>query len=159
MSLRFTNIEQARKALGKNVKINYEPPAKESKRLVLANSKRKGKSKEVPQVKLLNALRARFPQHRIVSEHNPEIEGRKFRIDAAFPDLKIACECDGWQYHGAYLSGFASNLERQNLLVIHGWRPIRFSAGEIHKNIEECLRVVALAIENVAPAQSLEQLA
>lgn len=99
-----------------------------------------------PQYVLTQALQNRWPE--IQAEFEPHIDGRKFSIDLAFPDVKLAIEVDGWQYHGKYKSGFQKDRQRQNLLTIHGWRILRFfykeimneeSRGEIIKIVERAL--------------------
>lgn len=99
-----------------------------------------------PQYVLTRALQERWPE--IQAEFEPQIDGRKFSIDLAFPDVKLAIEVDGWQYHGKFKSGFQKDRQRQNLLTIHGWRILRFfykeimneeSRGEIIKIVERAL--------------------
>lgn len=52
---------------------------------------------------------------------------RRYRIDYAFPEQKVAIEFDGYRSHGISLSGFRDGLRRQNLLVLLGWRVLRYS--------------------------------
>jgi len=47
-------------------------------------------------------------------------------IDFADPDLRIAIEVDGRAYHSDRRS-FERDRERQNMLVIRGWRVLRFT--------------------------------
>lgn len=74
------------------------------------------------------------------------VPGRRFRIDIAFPKEKLAIEVDGWQYHGKYKSDFKKGLQRQNILTEHGWSFLRFTAGEIHNELEKCLGMIERAI-------------
>ena len=55
-----------------------------------------------------------------------EHEGRRIRIDFAYPDLKIAIEVDGYVTHRT-VDELQDDAERQNLLVELGWIVIRFS--------------------------------
>lgn len=84
---------------------------------------------KMPQCVLTKAVKLRWPE--VMTEFNPGIEGRKFRIDLAFPAQKLAIEVDGWQYHGKYKASFQKDRERQNLLVVNGWRVLRFYYKEI----------------------------
>lgn len=49
--------------------------------------------------------------------------GRKFAIDFAWPDLKIAVECEG-RGHALHYN-FASDMEKYNELACLGWTLIR----------------------------------
>lgn len=78
----------------------------------------------------------------LVREFPNSVPGRKFRLDIAHPGLKIAIEVDGWQYHGKYKEAHSKDRERQNLLTLHGWTVLRFSAGQIFKNLDECVQTI-----------------
>ena len=49
-----------------------------------------------------------------------------FRLDVAYPTLKIFIEGDGFGTHSTRNS-FETDRDRQNLLVIEGWLPLRFT--------------------------------
>jgi very-short-patch-repair endonuclease len=49
---------------------------------------------------------------------------RRCYLDLAWPDQKVALECDGWDSHGTPLA-LQDDLERQNLLVLAGWLVLR----------------------------------
>ena len=57
---------------------------------------------------------------------------------------KIAIEIDGWQYHGKFKSAHESDRERQNHMAVAGWLVLRFTAGQIFKDLEG----VSATIEN-----------
>ena len=65
-----------------------------------------------------------------VRQHPVEIDGRRFRIDIAYPELRIAIESDGFTDHGLR-SAFEDDRERQNLLVLGGWTVLRFTWRQI----------------------------
>lgn len=48
------------------------------------------------------------------------------RVDLAYPDLRIAIECDGHQWHSGRQCRQA-DLDRQNRLVLAGWTILRFT--------------------------------
>ena len=67
-------------------------------------------------------------------------------IDIAFPDIKLAIEIDGWQYHGKYLEQFKKDRIRQNALAMNGWRVLRYFHGQIMKNREDVVDEIREAI-------------
>ena len=91
---------------------------------------------DLPQEKLWRACVKRWPEKikngELVWEFAGAIPGRKFRLDVAFTKELVAVETDGWQHHGRFLSDFKRDRLRDRLLVINGWRVLRFFAEEIH---------------------------
>lgn len=72
---------------------------------------------------------------------------RKWRFDYAFPDQKIAIECEGgiWT-NGRHTrgSGFQKDLEKYNEAALAGWVLLRFTgamikSGEALQKIEQAL--------------------
>jgi very-short-patch-repair endonuclease len=51
---------------------------------------------------------------------------RTYRLDVAYPSLKIFIEGDGFGVHTRRVA-FETDRERQNVLVIDGWLPLRFT--------------------------------
>ena len=84
-----------------------------------------------------------------VWEHRGAIPNRRFVVDIAFPECKLAIEVDGWQHHGKTLSAFKSDRTRQNLFVVHGWRVLRFFPGEILKNMAGCVGTIKAALGQI----------
>lgn len=91
---------------------------------------------DMPQEKLWRACVRRWPgalaAGRLAWEFAGAVPDRKFRLDIAFPEAKLACEVDGWEFHGKFLSDFKRDRSRDRLLVQEGWRVLRFFAEEIH---------------------------
>jgi very-short-patch-repair endonuclease len=52
------------------------------------------------------------------------------RIDAAYPDLKLAIEVDGYEHHSSP-EAFQRDRTRQNRLVALGWTVLRFTWADI----------------------------
>ena len=96
------------------------------------------------------AVKAQHPA--AVREFQGAVPGRKFRIDIALVEEKVAIEIDGWQYHGKYKSAHESDRERQNLLAVGGWLVLRFTAGQIFKDIEGVSRTIGAAVMQRRPA-------
>jgi very-short-patch-repair endonuclease len=103
--------------------------------------------RSIPQEKLWNAVLAIWPT-RVRAEYRNAIPNRHFRVDIAFPDIKLAIEVDGWQFHGKHKSDFIKDRARQNLYVMHGWRVLRYTAGQINKDLETCIEQIREAVEN-----------
>lgn len=59
---------------------------------------------------------------------------RRFAFDYAWPDVKLAVECEGgvWSKgaHGRG-SGILRDMEKQNLAVLNGWRVLRFTPSQL----------------------------
>ncbi|MCA2999494.1 MAG: DUF559 domain-containing protein [Rhodocyclaceae bacterium] len=79
-------------------------------------------------------------------EYAGAVPGRKYRIDIAIPSARLALEIDGWEYHGKYKADFTRDRARQNLLTIHGWRILRFTAGQIRKDTNGCIESIKAAL-------------
>lgn len=107
---------------------------------------KRNRSDKDPQAILYAAVHSRWPQAQ--AEYPPNIQGRKFRIDIAFVEEALAIELDGWQWHAKYLEDFKRDRRRQNLLVIHGWRVLRFTAEDIHHDLEGCLGLIATSLQH-----------
>lgn len=108
-------------------------------------SKKTAAIESPPQRILWDAVSARWPQ--AVQEFQP-IEGRKFRIDIAFVEEKVAVEVDGWTFHGKHKSAHAKDRQRQNLLVLNGWRVLRFTAGEIFGGMPSVLAMIQSVLDD-----------
>ncbi len=63
-----------------------------------------------------------------VLQHPVSVGTRRYRIDLAYPDGKIAIEIDGWEYHRSR-SAFDDDRNRANDLVVAGWHVLRFTSS------------------------------
>ena len=61
------------------------------------------------------------------------IEGRTFRPDLVFDDVKLIVEIDGFAYHGDR-DAFERDRQRQNALTAAGWTVLRFTWRQVHEN-------------------------
>ena len=61
-----------------------------------------------------------------IRQHVVEIDGHCFYLDAAYPELMIFIEGDGFGVH-SQRDPFERDRWRQNLLVVAGWLPLRFT--------------------------------
>lgn len=73
-----------------------------------------------------------------------------YRVDLAFPELRIAVEYDGREVHDR-ADVFTSDRRRQNALVAEGWVVLRFTAADLRKAGRE--QVVA-AVQAAVLAQA-----
>jgi len=94
--------------------------------------------------RLGKALDDRFPG-RMLREYRP-ISERKFRIDFAFPMERVAIEFDGYRYHGFSKKGFKQGLERQNILVAHGWRVLRYTLTDVRDRLDSVVEEIGKAL-------------
>lgn len=134
MSLRFKSLDE----LGRGAwKIASEMPMNRPGR----TAPRTGPT---PHDLLWDAVKIRWPE--AVRELEHVVPGRKFRLDIGFLQERLAIEVDGFAHHGKRLADFKRDRERQNELVIAGWKVLRFSAGEIRKDLAGCVRVIERAL-------------
>jgi very-short-patch-repair endonuclease len=82
-------------------------------------------------------------QIRLVQLPAPErevalIPGRRFRSDLCWRDRRLVCEVDG----GTFISGrhargpgITSDCEKQNLLVLAGWRVLRVTTVHVRNGL------------------------
>lgn len=82
---------------------------------------------------------------------------RKWRFDFAFPDSKLAVECEGavWT-NGRHTrgSGYTADIEKYNSATLQGWRVLRYhaeliSSGEALNQIEIALGLVREANDDL----------
>ena len=104
----------------------------------------RGPSRRMPDDVLWHAVSGAYPEAR--REYAGAVPGRRFRIDIALVNEKIAIEVDGWQYHGKHKSAHQADRERQNLLAVHGWLVLRFTAGQIFKDCHGTLATIDAAV-------------
>lgn len=66
-------------------------------------------------------------------------------IDVAFPDLKLAIEIDGREFHNTP-EAFESDRWRQNNVVLAGWRVLRFTANMVHDQPQIVMATIERAL-------------
>jgi very-short-patch-repair endonuclease len=62
-----------------------------------------------------------------VQQHRVRVDGHTYRLDLAYPDLKIAIEYDGWDWHSRRAS-FDGDRARQNPLELMDWIVLRYTS-------------------------------
>jgi very-short-patch-repair endonuclease len=86
---------------------------------------------------------------------DPEIEYRfdqmrKYKLDFAWPKHKLAVEVEGGQWkYGRHVrgAGFEEDCRKYNLLVMRGWRLLRFSTNMVANESPDCVALVVKALE------------
>lgn len=76
----------------------------------------------------------------------PQYKIGDYHVDFALPDIKIAIELEGHEYHSTKEQlEYDANREREVQKI--GWRIIRFRGGEVYKNVNKCIQDVKQIIE------------
>ncbi len=73
------------------------------------------------------------------------VGGRRFRLDLAYVEQRLAIESDGFAVHGTRHE-FERDRERQNLLVLDGWRILRFTWRQVCEQPDVVADVVRSAL-------------
>lgn len=63
-------------------------------------------------------------------------------VDFAFPERKLAVECDGHRYH-ASRDDKTRDAKRDAFLKRRGWRVLRFTGDDIRNDIQACVRKIS----------------
>jgi very-short-patch-repair endonuclease len=96
------------------------------------------------EVRLLEIIR----QHGIkapVRQHRVTVNGKNYRLDVAYPDEMLAIEGDGFGVHSER-ERFETDRERQNALVLMGWRPLRFTWRQIRQQSDYVADTISTAL-------------
>ena len=98
-----------------------------------------------------NDLVARYGLPRPTLQHEVWSNGRFIgRIDAAYPELKLAIEVDGYEHHSSP-EAFQRDRTRQNHLVALGWTVLRFTRHDV---VRAPVSVVRMICETIARLQA-----
>jgi very-short-patch-repair endonuclease len=73
----------------------------------------------------------------------------RFRLDFAWPSARIACECDGFEHHGARL---AWKRDRRRLAAIEatGWRIVQVTWADVTEEPDQTIDRLSLALRAAA---------
>lgn len=63
-----------------------------------------------------------------VQQHGVKVDDHRFKLDLAYPEIRLAIEVDGFAVHSTR-SAFDHDRIRENLLVTAGWTVLRFTSG------------------------------
>ena len=76
-----------------------------------------------------------------IANHAVAVGGHRFRLDIAFVRARLAVEVDGWAYHRTKEQRDA-DIERDNLLMLAGWRVMRFSWDDVRDRPDYVLSTI-----------------
>ncbi|MEO5842528.1 MAG: DUF559 domain-containing protein [Acidimicrobiales bacterium] len=98
------------------------------------------------EVRLLQIIR----QHGLkppVRQHRVTVGGKHYRLDVAYPDEMLAIEGDGFGVHSER-DRFESDRQRQNALVLLGWRPLHFTWRQIRQQSSYVANTIRAALKH-----------
>jgi very-short-patch-repair endonuclease len=90
-------------------------------------------------------LLADTPTRRPVRQHWVTTPAGRYRLDFAWPDHRLALECDGWEHHGG-TAAFGKDRERLSELVSIGWRVLLITWAMAARQPQRVVRWVDLAL-------------
>jgi very-short-patch-repair endonuclease len=67
---------------------------------------------------------------RLAYQHQVTVDGRRYVIDFALPEIKVAIEIDGLEVHSTR-AALDHDLERQNRLILAGWHLLRYTSTHL----------------------------
>jgi very-short-patch-repair endonuclease len=73
-----------------------------------------------------------------------------YKVDVAFPDDRVAIETDGWAFHSSQ-EDFQVDRERQNKLILLGWRVLRFTWLDLVEYPQRVLAEIRFARAHAVP--------
>jgi hypothetical protein len=96
-----------------------------------------------------------------IREHRFAAPARQWRLDGAYPSIKVGIECDGGTWtQGRHTRGygFENDCEKLNLAALHGWLILRFTTDMIKDGraliaVERALRVRGMPTEEPTSVQ------
>jgi len=77
-------------------------------------------------------------------------------VDLAFPEVKLAIECDGRRFHSDP-ADVARDQHRTQYLAKLGWRVLRFSGREIKQDVYGCVDAVTKLYEQLCTEQGVRE--
>lgn len=86
-----------------------------------------------------------------VFQHHITVNGLRYRLDFAYPPIRLAIEVDGYHAHGGR-TAFQRDRDRQNALVALGWTVLRFTWEDIVKRPSKVATVIRQAIDRAHAA-------
>ena len=91
---------------------------------------RAGIGESGPEVRLMAILGEAGPPG-LVPQHRVEVDGHRYRLDLAYPELMVAVEYDGEAFHSRP-EQVRADRERQQRLEGAGWRVVRVTRHDLY---------------------------
>lgn len=101
----------------------------------------------VPQARLWSLVKAEYPEAE--AERKGLVPGRRYVVDIVIERLKLVVELDGWEFHGKHKAGFERDREKDRLLLLEGFRVVRFTAGEVLRDPMTVMETLARVVEMI----------
>lgn len=108
-----------------------------------------------PQDALVARLRMAMPSEPWVVDYVGAVPGRKYELDIALVDDRLAVEVDGFAHHGRNKQNYNRDRDKDYLLSLQGWCVLRIQAGLICKSPEDAVSRVVAFLSACRPRQSL----
>jgi very-short-patch-repair endonuclease len=86
---------------------------------------------------------------RPVRQHWVHTRAGRYRLDLAWPDQRVALECDGWEHHGDRVA-FGKDRARLSEITSTGWRVLIATWAMARRDPRRLLRWVDAALANAA---------
>jgi very-short-patch-repair endonuclease len=72
------------------------------------------------------------------------LDGQVFVLDIAWPQFRVAVECEGWEVRSRSRRKFDHERRRDNLLVAHGWTVVRLTSAMTADEMRAAVHTVLL---------------
>ncbi|MFN2594228.1 MAG: endonuclease domain-containing protein [Actinomycetota bacterium] len=82
---------------------------------------------------------------RMVREYKVTLAGRTFFLDFCYPEVKVAVEVEGWEWHSGRRK-WQNDLERRNLLSGAGWLILNFTWTDVCERPQLVASQIARAV-------------
>lgn len=69
-------------------------------------------------------------------------------LDFAFPEIKLAIECDGERWHSTK-EQISKDFNRDKQLCKHGWNVLRFNEHQILRNLKGCIQNIQYMVKRL----------
>lgn len=80
-----------------------------------------------------------------------------YKIDIAFPNAKLAIECDGAEYHRGNELQLERDQKRDKYLARKGWRTLRIEGIAIRRDINYCIERIKRGLGDLLPIKQLSK--
>lgn len=85
------------------------------------------------------------------ANHPVRVGVRRYFLDVAFPEARLAIEIDGRAHHSS-AAAFQNDRRRQNDLVAAGWTVLRFTWDDIVNRPHNVIARIGSALESLTPS-------
>ncbi|MDQ2678399.1 MAG: DUF559 domain-containing protein [Actinomycetota bacterium] len=82
-------------------------------------------------------------------QHRVEAGGHRYRLDMAYPELRIAIEADGFAVHGGRRA-FEDDHERRTALTVAGWQVLEFTWRQVCSRPDWVVQQIRDALDRAA---------